>query len=353
MASSTASNTKSAQHLAAVLASKGSPLEVTQRPTPTPGPNELLVEVKSIALNPVDWYQRDFGPFVASYPTVLGSDVAGVVVSAGSSVPSDVLQPGTRIAAFAPAIYQGDPDYGALQARVLIPAEYAVPLPQKISFTEASLLPMAVATAWAGWYAIGLPRDTSYNAAEKKGTLVWGGAGSVGSAVVQTAKLLGFHVYATASEKHQEYVKSLGATKVFDYKREDVVETIVKAAKEDGVAIQTGYDAVGQLKPSLDVLKQLMEEGTTSKLATACPLPEDAPKEEGIEVKFVAPLLDEKARTEHFHFVFRVWLKERLETGEFVPSPRIQVVEGGLESAQKALDELREGVSGVKLVLEV
>lgn len=53
-----------------------------------------------------------------------------------------------------------------------------------------------------------------------------------------------------------------------------------------------------------------------------------------------------KERTEHFHFVFNVWLKEKLEKGEFVPSPKIQVVEGGLEGANKGLDELKKGVSG-------
>lgn len=73
----------------------------------------------------------------------------------------------------------------------------------------------------------------------------------------------------------------------------------------------------------------------------------------GVEARFVAAPGDEKERVEFFHFVFGVWLKEKLEKGEFVPSPRIQVVKGGLKSAQKGLDELKKGVSGVKLVLEV
>ena len=73
----------------------------------------------------------------------------------------------------------------------------------------------------------------------------------------------------------------------------------------------------------------------------------------GVEVKFVAAPEDEKERLEFFHFVFRVWLKEKLEKGEFVPSPKIQVVEGGLESAQRGLDVLKKGVNGVKLVLDV
>jgi NADPH:quinone reductase-like Zn-dependent oxidoreductase len=212
---------------------------------------------------------------------------------------------------------------------------------------------MAVLTAWSGWYSIGIPRDTTYTAADKKGMLVWGGASSVGSAAVQIAKLMGFKVYSTASENNHEYLKGLGASKVFDYKGEHVVENIVKAAKEDEVTVQFGFDAVGQLKSCLEILKELKGEGT-AKLASAVPLPEHFPEDlEDVEVKFVAAPVDVKERMEFFHFVFGVWLKDKLERGEFVPSPRIHVVDGGLESANKALDVLQKGVSGLKLVLEV
>lgn len=57
---------------------------------------------------------------------------------------------------------------------------------------------------------------------------------------MQVVKLMGFHVFATASEKHHEYPKGLGASRVFDYKSEGVVDSIVMAAKEDGVTVQTG-----------------------------------------------------------------------------------------------------------------
>jgi D-arabinose 1-dehydrogenase-like Zn-dependent alcohol dehydrogenase len=87
-------STPSGQHLAAISPSKGSTLEVTNRPTPTPGPNKLLIEVKSIALNPIDFYQRDYGfPPITHYPAVLGSDIACTVISAGSSVASDAPNP--------------------------------------------------------------------------------------------------------------------------------------------------------------------------------------------------------------------------------------------------------------------
>ncbi|CAF9941960.1 hypothetical protein IMSHALPRED_003118 [Imshaugia aleurites] len=345
----------SAQHPAAILPSKAAgALQVTQRATPTPGPHDLLIEVSAIALNPIDYYQRDMGfPPLDHYPTVLGSDIAGTVISAGSSVPADAPEPGTRVAAFAPSFFtKGLPDYGAFQTRVLVPAANAVPLPSRMSFGEASLLPMAVVTTWSGWYSIGLPRGTAYTAADKKGMLVWGGASSVGSGAVQVAKSMGFSVYVTASEKHHGYLKGLGAREVFDYKSESVVEDIVKAARADGVTVQAGFDAAGQTKPCLEILKELKGEGT-AKLATAVPPAEDTPKVEGVEVKFVAAPGDEEARTEHFHFVFGVWLKEKLATGGFVPSPAMKVVEGGLESIDKGLDELKKGVSGVKLVIEV
>jgi hypothetical protein len=103
-----------------------------------------------------------------------------------------------------------------------------------------------------------------------------------------------------------------------------------------------GFDAVGQLQSCLEILKELKGEGP-AKLASAIPLSEESPRMRGVEVKLVAAPGDDNERTEFFHFVFAAWLKEKLKKREFVPSPRIQVVEGGLEGAQSALDELQKG----------
>jgi NADPH:quinone reductase-like Zn-dependent oxidoreductase len=344
----------SGQHLAAVSTAPGVPLEVTHRPTPTPGPNELLIEVHAIALNPIDHYQRDLGmPLIKHYPSVLGSDIGGIVVSAGSSVSPDAPKPGTRVAAFAPCFFmQGLPDYGAFQKMALVPAVNAAPIPDSLSFKEASLLPMAVGTTWSGWYSIGLAHDTTFTAADKRGLLVWGGASSVGSAVTQSAKLMGFTVYTTASEKHHAYLKSLGASRTFDYKSGDVVASIVKAGKEDGLKFEYGYHAAGlQIKESMEVLAALKGDAAVGKLAAAVFAREGYPKVDGVEVKFVAA---PAARDEHFKFVFWVWLKEKLEKGEFVPSPGIKIYEGGLEGLNKGLDDLSAGkASGLKFVVEI
>ncbi|KAI4859987.1 GroES-like protein [Hypoxylon rubiginosum] len=341
-----------ATHLAAMATGKAQPLEVRERQTPKPGPGELLLQVKSLALNPLDYKCRDFGFMVASYPAVLGSDIGGVVLEAGSNVPS-TFKPGTRIAAFAPTFFvRCAPDYGAFQQKVIIPARNATPIPDTISFNEAAILPMAVVTTWSGWWTIGLPRNISFSPNAKQGILVWGASSSVGSMVVQSAKLLGFTVYATASAKHHEYVKSLGATRVFDYKDPGVEKSIIEAAKGDGLAVKYGYDAVGALQSCLNILKAL-KGSETAHLASAPPLMPDGPTAEGVETKFVVASLEEEEQAEQFSFWMNAWLKEKLEKNEIVPSPKIQVVEGGLHGINKGLDILKAGVSCTKLVLEI
>ena len=297
---------------------------------------------------------RDLGFHLSHFPAVLGSDVSGTIVSTGSSVSPDLFKPGTRVAAFAPCFYtEGIPQYGAFQTHVLVPSANTVSLPEDMTFSQASLLPMAVGTALSGWYSIGLSRDTLYTAADKQGVLVWSGASSVGSAAVQSARLMGYTVYATASPKHHEYVRSLGASHVFDYKDEEVVGKIVKAAKEDDVTLSTGYLASGDLQLCEDVLKEFIGQGP-AKIASAPPLSDQSPMTEGVEVKFVLPPLDQQERTDHSRWIFNVWLKEKLESGEFVPSPEIKVIGSGLESVNQGLDELKKGgVSGQKLVIEV
>jgi len=342
-----------ATHLAAIAHGKG-PLKVEERPTLSPGPKELLIDVRSIAVNPVDAYQRDYGVFVKEYPAIFGSDIAGTIISSGSSVPSDTPKPGSRIAGFASAFFeQGNPNYGAFQKKVLVQASNVVLLPDNISYNEGALLPMSVETGWAGFYVNGIARDTKYTPADKKGFLVWSGATSVASSAVQIAKSMGFYVYVTASAKHHQYLKTLGATHTFDYHDADVAESIAKAAKADGVTINEAYLGRGDLKPVLESLKLSKGPGPAN-IAHAPRVPEDAPKEEGFPIRFVSPPADEEGRDEFFHFVFGVWLQDKLAKKEYIPSPAIRIIPGGLEGVNKAIDEISAGgASGEKLVLEI
>ncbi|KAI1078960.1 GroES-like protein [Whalleya microplaca] len=340
-----------ATHLAAVAVGKGQLFEVKERQTPKPGPDELLLDVKSVALNPIDSFSRSFGFAITEYPAVVGSDIGGLVLETGTNVTG--FQPGTRVTAFAPAYFvKGAPDYGALQQRVIVPATNVAPIPQDMSFSEAAKFPMAVATTWGGLETISIPRNTSYLPSDKRGILVWGASSSVGSMVVQSTKSMGFTVYATSSLKHHGYIKSLGASRVFDYQDPDIKNTITQAAKEDGLTFQYGYFATDSLQSCQNILKAL-KGSEMVHLASAPNLKPDAPTVEGIETKFVAASPDDKKCAEQFSFWFNHWLKEKLENREIVSSPKTQVHAGGLDGVNKGLDILKEGVSCTKLVLEI
>ena len=346
------------QHLAAVLPSRGASFIIKERPTPLPGPNEILIEVEAIALNPIDYIQRKRGFPPIKYPAILGSDIAGIVVAVGSGISSDVPKPGTRVAAYAPSFFmKGAVDYGAFQKRVLVPSENAVPLPENMTVNEASVIPMAAQTAWSGLMQMGITRNMTFTATDKKGILVWGAGSSVGCAVVQIARIIGFTVYATASKKHHAYLEGLGASKMFEYQDKDVVANVVNAGKEDGVTVDMAYLAAGDLMPCIKILRKL-KGNVTAKVAMA-PFQLTMlwwklfPNWMSTSVKFVTPPADETERRHFFDFVFRVWLKDKLATGEFVSSPKIRVIGGGLASAENALEEFQVGLSGEKLVIEM
>jgi len=120
--------------------------------------------------------------------------------------------------------------------------------------------------------------------------------------------------------------------------------------KKDGVTLRTAYCVViGSLHPALDVLKG----DAVAKVAYAPPLLPGAPTLEGAEIKFVLPPMDPEERSAHMYKCFHVWLRDGLNSGTVVPTPRVQVEAGGLEGLNRALDTLKAGVSGTKIVVRV
>ncbi|KAJ7033718.1 putative zinc binding dehydrogenase [Mycena alexandri] len=343
-----------ATHHAAILPQKGSPFSVELRDTPEPGPNEVLIEVKAVALNPVDYFQRDHGlPPVPIYPAVLGSDAAGIVVKVGSEV-TTAPAPGSRVIAYALSFYhKGSPDHGAFQKFVLAQSEAVIALPEALSFEQGAIFPMGVMVALTAWTTLGIPLDTKYTPQDKQAVLIWGGASSVGSFAVQSAKSLGFIVYVTASCQHHDLLKKLGADTLFDYKDENVVSQIVAAVKKDGVNLHTAHAVVpGSLQPTLDVLKETKGD-VVAKVAHSPPLPADHPTLDNTEIAFNFPPMDVAARDKHLYQCFHGWLERGLQSGSVVPSPNLQVESGGLQGLNEALDKLRAGVSGTKIVVPI
>lgn len=384
-------------HIAAVSPAKGQPFELQTRPTPKPGPGELLIAVKSVALNPADAYIRDQGLFIPTYPTVIGFDMSGLVLEVGDNVPAGAagdepgpsFQPGvTRVAAYASSFWKSwDPDYGAFQERCLVPWQHAVPLPdESMSWNNAATLPVAVEVPLNAWDVMGISRlgeatasvsvgstgNATHEANEKRNMekrealLIWGASSSVGTMGVQTARLLREDpnssfgaVYATAGLANKSYVSSLGADRVFDYKDAQVVDTIVSAAKQDGLVIRHCFLAVGQLALCQAVLKAFLGEDqkgnktNTAKIASAPMVPADADIANGVDTIFVFPSTVEGERLEQFRYWIGTWLRGNLAKGTIKPSPEPSVVGKGLGAINAGLDKLLRGVSCTKLIVEV
>lgn len=383
-----------ATHLAAVSIAKGEPFEVQTRPTPKPGPDELLIEVKSVALNPADGHMRDKGLLIPTYPTVIGFDLSGLVLEVGDNVPvgatdegpGPFFRPGiTRVAAYAASFWKSyDPNYGVFQERCLVPWQHAMPIPNEgISWNQAATLPVAVQVPLSAWDAMGIPRvgkataspsasvaptgaGTQENKQQKtEALLIWGASSSVGTMGVQSARLLREDrdssfaaVYATAGAANQKYVGSLGADRVFDYNKPQVVDAIISAAREDGLVIRHCLLATGQLASCQAVLQAFFGddqggENQRAKIGSAPIIPPDAEEVNGVETIFLMPSMDEGERLAHFRYWMGTWLRENLANGTIKPSPEPRVLGKGLGAINAGLDVLLKGVSCTKLVVEV
>ena len=177
---------------------------------PGPGPNDLLVDVRGISMNPVDvkvrsWMQPEGGP------RILGWDAAGVVTAVGSEVSR--FKPGDEV------YYAGDLMRPGSNAEFqLVDERIAGRKPSSLGFTEAAGIPLTAITAWEILFdSFGLKAGEGAGHA----ILVIGGAGGVGSILIQLAKkLTGLEVIATASRPDTEaWVGKMGADHVVNHRK--------------------------------------------------------------------------------------------------------------------------------------
>ena len=207
--------------------------------------------------------------------------------------------------------------------------------------------------AGAGFFldlGIPIPLTTQSINSEVQGLLVWGGASSVGSWAIQIGKAIGFNVFATASPTHHEYLRGLGATEVFDYKDPDVIHKLSALAKS--AQITRAFDAVGG-KASADCARVVAASGSGGKVAAVSDWPEGEAKSDGVTNSRILAFNIFTEKSEVGQWLFNDWLGDALAKKTVVPSPKVEVVEGGIRSTQKVWDTLKAGVSGKKLVIKV
>jgi NADPH:quinone reductase-like Zn-dependent oxidoreductase len=172
--------------------------------TPTMARDEILVKVKSTAVNHIDLVKasgtaRQILPI--DLPWIPGHEFSGVVEQIGSDVAADA--PGDAV--FGTSAMGAYAEYLAVKPAVIARK------PSNLSFEEAASVPVASQTAWQGIF--------THGHLEKGQTiLIHGGAGAVGGYAVQFASQAGATVIATASRADEAYLTSIGASRVIDYR---------------------------------------------------------------------------------------------------------------------------------------
>lgn len=181
-------------------------------PKPKPADHEVLVAIKAVSVNPVDTYVRaGMYPMELPQPFIIGCDLAGVVEAVGPAVKK--FRKGDRVWGSNQGLLgrQGTfAEYAAVDQRWLYPT------PDEVSDQDAAAAALVGITAH-----LGLFRDAQLKMGEN--LFVNGGAGGVGSCVVQMARAVGARVFATAgSDDKVRICNQLGATRAVNYKTSDV-----------------------------------------------------------------------------------------------------------------------------------
>jgi NADPH:quinone reductase-like Zn-dependent oxidoreductase len=179
-------------------------LEIVEREDPQPGPGQVRLAVRAASVNPIDWKLRSGGMTSSDAPTrpvIGGVDLAGTVEAVGDGVTG--VGVGDEVL--------GRASGGAYAEKALADASALTAKPAEVSWEVAASLPVVATTAYRGLALLGLGEgdDTA-----GKVLVVNGASGGVGVVATQVAVARGVTVIGTASERHQDEVKNLGATPV-------------------------------------------------------------------------------------------------------------------------------------------
>jgi len=213
-------------------------LQVEDQPIPEPEDGELLIKVKSAAVNRTDILNRESTLGYMTNP-ILGVEVAGEVVQVGKDVTIDI---GTNV--------MGLVNGGAYAEYVTMPANRAILKPDNLSFEEAAAIPEVFLTAYQTLFWIGKLRANET-------VLIHAGGSGVGTAAIQLAKQIGkANVIVTAgSEEKLNFCQSLGADYGINYKEQSFDEEILKHTNQQGVDLILDFIGASYWNKNLHSIK--------------------------------------------------------------------------------------------------
>lgn len=306
-------------------------------------PDEMLVEVHAVGLNPID-NMITTGMFKAvlkfELPVTMGSDLAGIVKEVGSRVTR--FKPGDAV--FASLFDLGR---GSLAEFAVVPEHVAAFKPNNLDFVQAASIPMVGLTSWQA-----LKERAKVQPGQK--VFIPAGAGGIGTFAIQLAKHFGVKVGTTTSTANVQLVSDLGADEVVDYKKQEfeqvlrdydmVLGTLRGDSIEKSVGILKSGGKIVSLIGPLD-----------AAFATARRL--------NFVLKFVFGLMSRKIKRlaaqqdVDYSFLFvRPDGKQLGEIGELLESERIRPVIDKVfpfEQAKEALEYLAQGRAKGKVVVHL
>ncbi|KAF3771403.1 GroES-like protein [Cryphonectria parasitica EP155] len=324
------------------IVAPGPKVSLVDSPIPQPNDDQVLIQVVVSGSNPKDWKLPEwFG--TNDNP---GDDIAGIVHQVGKNVSE--FKPGDRVFAFHEMRTPG----GSY-------AEYAVAwqhttahIPANTSFEEAAAVPLAALTAAVGLYRhLQLPQPWT-PATDTTPLVINGAASAVGIYVVQLAARASIHPLICVAGKSTAHVESfIDRSKgdvVIDYREGDdaVVEGIKKAAQ--GQKLLHAYDAVSENGSHINLGKALSPGAT---ITTVLPTKDD---DVSSNVRISRTSVGSVHQDDKdLGYVYMRFFAKGLQDGWFKAQPQ-EIVPGGLEGVQKALENLKAGkANAVKYVFRI
>ena len=187
-------------------------LQVKEVPDPTPGSDDVLIEVKATTVNRLDLFQRNGSRPVNKLPFTPGLEAAGVVANDAHG-----FRAGERVMTTRAILAKGG---GGYASKIAVPASYLVRIPNGVSFEQAVAAGLTSSTAWGGLFDLG-----HLQAGER--VLIWAGSSGVGSIAIQLAKHAGAWAATTASSNERaEALRKLGADLVINHREQDVAKVL-------------------------------------------------------------------------------------------------------------------------------
>ena len=348
-------------------------IEVREAPYTRPGPGQLVVRNRAVAINPIDCILPITGGFQhLKWPFVLGSDSAGEVVEIGPNVTR--FHVGDRVVGQAIG-YDAKVNTSAessFQLYTVLREDMTTRVPDRLSYEQACVLPLGTGTAACALFQpdfMALELPTTRTEPRSRGVvIVWGGSTSVGSCATQLATAAGYEVITTCSPHNFEYCKGLGAVKCFDYKSAAINQEIIHFMNGKTLA---GAMSIGDggVEACLDIFNFC--KGNKFIAAIAFPKPNNPQRFVAAQtifsfLKFMIVTAVRSWRggvrwgfvngtTLAFNGVgksiYAGYLGQALEDGTFQCAPSPMVAGHGLDKLQTACDTQQRGVSAAKVVV--